>query len=48
MVHHLKRLICDCLSFTEDLITSLVTTEREAPAFNRWSTTSVLPPIAAK
>jgi hypothetical protein len=26
----------------------LVTTEREAPAFNRWSTTSVLPLSAAK
>ena len=48
MVIHLKRLICDCLNFTEDLITSLVTTEREAPALNRWSTTSVLPLIAAK
>ena len=48
MVRHLKWLICDCLSFTEDLITLLVTTERESPAFNRWSTTFVLPPIAAK
>jgi hypothetical protein len=33
MVRHLKRLICDCLSFTEGLITLLVTTETEAPAF---------------
>jgi hypothetical protein len=48
MVRQLKRLICDCLSFTEGLITSMVTTDREDPAFNRWSTTSVLPPIAAK
>ena len=48
MVRHLKRLICDCLRFSEDLITSLATTEREAPAFNRWSTTSVLPLIAAQ
>jgi hypothetical protein len=47
-MRHLKSLIFDCLGFTEGLITSLVTKEREAPAFNRWSTTSVLPPIAAK
>jgi hypothetical protein len=42
MVHHLKRLICDCLSFTEGLITWLFSTGKEAPVFNRWSTTSVM------
>ena len=42
MLHHLKSLIFDCLSFTEGLITSLSTTDRAAPDFNRRSTTSEL------
>jgi hypothetical protein len=45
---HLKSLIFDCLSFTEGLITLLLTTDREAPALNRRSTTSVVPPSADK
>ena len=36
-MHHLKSLIFDCLSFTEGLITSLSSTDREAPDFNRRS-----------
>ena len=48
MVHHLKSLIFECLSFTEGLITSLFTTDREAPAFIIRSTTSVLPTNAAR
>jgi hypothetical protein len=48
MMHHLKSLIFDCLSFTEGLITSMSATDREAPAFNRRSTTSVLPFPAAQ
>ena len=48
MTCHLKSLIFDCLNFTEGLITSLSTTHREAPAFSRRSTTSVLPSSAAK
>ena len=47
MTRHLKSLIFDCLSFTEGLITSSSTTDREAPAFKRRSTTSVLPTSAA-
>ena len=47
MMHHLKSLIFDCLSFTEGLITSLSTTDGEAPALNRRSTISVLPSSAA-
>jgi hypothetical protein len=47
MTRHLKSLIFDCLSFTEDLITSLSTTDREAPAFIRRSTNAVLPFLAA-
>ena len=47
MTSHLKSLIYDCLSFTEGLITRLSTTDREAPDFNRRSTTSVLPKYAA-
>jgi hypothetical protein len=47
MSHHLKSLIFDCLSFTEGLITSLSTTDRDAPDFNRRSTTSELPLAAA-
>ena len=41
MTRHLKSLIFDSLSFTEGLITSLSTTDGEAPAFNRMSTNSV-------
>jgi hypothetical protein len=40
--------IFDCLSFIEGLITLLLTTYRETPAFNRKSTTSVLPIEAAR
>ena len=47
-MRHLKSLMFDCLSFNEGLITSLFTTYREAPAFNRRSTTSVLPFEAAR
>ena len=47
MTRHCKSLIFDCLNFTEGLITSLSTTDREAPDFNRRSTTSVLPSSAA-
>ena len=42
MTRHLKSLIFDSLSFTEGLITSLFTTDGEAPPFNRMSTNSVL------
>jgi hypothetical protein len=48
MTRHLKSLIFDCLSFTEGLITSLSTTDGEAPAFNRRLTTSVSPSPAAQ
>ena len=48
MTRHLKSLIFDSLSFTEGLITALFTTDGEAPAFNRMSTNSVLPVLAAK
>jgi hypothetical protein len=48
MMRHLKSLIFDCLSFTEGLITWLFSTDKEAPAFNKWSTTSVLPLSAAQ
>ena len=48
MTHHSKSLIFDSLSFTGSLITSLSTTDGEAPDFNRRPTTSVLPPTAAK
>jgi len=48
MMRHLKSLIFDCLSSTEGLITSLSTTDGEAPAFNRRSTTAVLPSHAAQ
>jgi hypothetical protein len=41
MTRHLKSLIFDSLSFSEGLITSLSTTDGEAPAFNRMSTISV-------
>jgi hypothetical protein len=37
----------DFLSFTEGLITTLSTIDGEAPAFNRRSTNSVSPVIAA-
>ena len=43
----LKSLIFDCLSFTESVITSLFTTDREAPASNSRHATSFLPIIAA-
>jgi hypothetical protein len=48
MTRHLKNLIFDSLSFTEGLITSLSTTDGEAPAFNRMSANSVWPFPAAK
>ena len=48
MTRHLNSLIFDFLSFTEGLITSLSTTDGEAPDFNRRSTNSVLPVSAAK
>jgi hypothetical protein len=48
MTGQLKSLIFDCISFTGGLIICLVTTDREAPAFNRRSTASVLPPSAAE
>jgi hypothetical protein len=48
MTRYLKSLIFDCLNLTEGLITSVSTTDREAPAFNRRSTTSVLPRNAAR
>jgi hypothetical protein len=44
---YFKSLIFDCLSFTECLITLLFTTDGEAPDFNRRSTTSVCPNLAA-
>jgi hypothetical protein len=47
MTRHLKSLIIDSLSFTAGLITSLSTTDGEAPDFNRRSTKSVLPVFAA-
>ena len=43
MTRHLKSLIFDSLSFSEGLITSLSTTDGEAPAFNRMSTTIISP-----
>ena len=48
MTRHLKSLIFDSLSFTGGLITSLSTTDSEAPAFNSMSTNSVSPVPAAK
>jgi hypothetical protein len=48
MMRHLKGLIFDCLSFTEGLITSLSSTDTEAPAFSRSSTASVMPICAAQ
>ena len=47
MTRYLKSLIFECLSFTEGLITSLLTTDGEAPDFNRRSTTTILPRLAA-
>ena len=47
MTRHLKSLIFDSLSFTEGLITILSTIDGETPAFNRRSTNSVSPVIAA-
>ena len=43
MTRHLKSLIFDSLSFSEGLITLLSTTDGEAPAFNRMSTTIISP-----
>ena len=45
---HLKRLIFDCISFTEGLITSLSTADIEAPASTRNFVTSLLPCHAAR
>ena len=47
MTHHLKGLIFDSFSFTAVLITSLSSTDSEAPAPIRNSTTSLLPCHAA-
>ena len=47
MTRHLKGLIFDGFSFTEVLITSLFSTDSEAPALNRSSTTSLWPCPAA-
>ena len=47
MTRHLKGLIFDCLSFTEGLITLLSCICWEASAFNKLSTTSLLPSQAA-
>ena len=47
MTRHFKSLIFDSLSFAEGLITSLSTTDGKAPDFNRRSTNSVSPVIAA-
>ena len=48
MMCHLKSLIFDCLSSTEDLITQLSFADRGAFAFNRRLTTSVRSCIAAR
>ena len=48
MTRQLKSLIFVSISFTEGLITSLSTTDGEAPAFNRRSTNSVSALFAAK
>jgi hypothetical protein len=42
-MRHLKGLTFDYLSFTEVLFTSLFSTDSEAPALIRSSTTSLLP-----
>jgi hypothetical protein len=47
MMTLLKGLIFDNLSFIEVLITSFLSTDIEAPALNRSSTTSLWPWIAA-
>ena len=47
MTRHLKGLIFDSLNFTEVLITSFLSTDSEAPALNRSSTTSLWPRNAA-
>jgi hypothetical protein len=44
MTSHFKSLIFDCLSLSEGLITTLSTTDGEAPDFNRSSTTSSVMP----
>ena len=45
---HLKSLIFDCISFTECLITCLLTAVSEAPASTRTFITSVFPIHAAR
>jgi hypothetical protein len=45
-MRHLKSLICDCLSFTQGLITSVFTTDRYSTFFNIWSTTPGVPSSA--
>jgi hypothetical protein len=47
MTRHLKSLIFDSLNFTECLITTLSTTDGEAPASNKRSTISVLSNLTA-
>ena len=47
MTRHLNSSIFDCLSFTESLITFLVTTDGEAPESKRSFTTSDLAYTAA-
>ena len=47
MTRHLKGLLFDSLSFTAVLITSLFSTDSEAPALIRSSTTSLWPCPAA-
>jgi hypothetical protein len=42
----LKSLIFDCISFTEGLITCLLTADSEAPASTRTFVTSVFPSCA--
>jgi hypothetical protein len=48
MTRHLRSFIFDCLSFTEGLFTTLSSTNREAPDFNRRYTISVSPIDAAE
>jgi hypothetical protein len=43
IIHHLKGLIFDCLSFTEVLFTTLPTVESEAPASSNTFATSLWP-----
>jgi hypothetical protein len=48
LIRHLKGLIFDCLTFTDDLVTSLSTLEREAPPSSNTFVTSLWPFDAAK